>query len=75
MSKKNITIDDLLARMIKKGFDETATKAQMVKVEERLDNIEGRLDNMEKLTLKQQGERIQNHERRIQRMEEMFAVK
>lgn len=80
MPKKNMTIEDL-ARMVKKGFDETATKnetatkAQIVKVEERLNNIERRLDNIEKLILRQHSEQIKNLERRIQRMEEMFALK
>jgi hypothetical protein len=80
MANKKTTIEDL-ARMIKNGFDETATKSetatktQMVKVEERLGNIEWRLDNIEKLTIKQQNEKINNIDRRLIHLEEMFAVK
>ena len=67
MPAKKITIEDL-ARMVKKGFDETATKLQ-------LEKVEGRLENIEKILIQQQNEKIQNLERRMNRLEEMFTVK
>lgn len=87
MAKKHVTIEGL-ARMIKKGFDETATKTQVFglekqadkvegrldKIEYRLDKIEGRLENIEKILLKQHGDQIQNLERRVKYLEELFAV-
>ena len=80
MASKKTTIEDL-ARMVKIGFDETAkkdetaTKTQMIKVQDRLDSIESRLDNIEKLILRQHSEQIKGLERRVNRLEEMFAVK
>ena len=74
MAGKKTTIEDL-ARMVARGFSETATKVQMVKVEDRLTKVEDRLENIEKILLRQQNEKIQNMERRINRLEEMFAVK
>lgn len=81
MAKKNITIDDS-ARMIKKGFDETATRTQTDRLEKRMDGIDKRLmvveeklNNIEKLILKQHAHQIQNLERRIRYLEELFAVK
>ena len=84
MPVKKITIEDL-ARMVKKGFDETArkdetaTKVQIAGrfdvVEKRLAKIEDRLDNIEKLILRQHSDQIKNLQQRMERMEEMFAVK
>jgi len=47
MKKKNITIDDL-ARMVKKGFDETAKKEDIIS---GFDIVGNRLDKIEKLIL------------------------
>ncbi len=47
MKKKNITIDDL-ARMIAKGFLETAKKRE---VDRRFDKVEDRLETIEKLLI------------------------
>jgi hypothetical protein len=44
MKKKNITIDDL-ARMVAKGFGETAKKAD---IDVSFDRIEKRLDTLER---------------------------
>lgn len=78
MSKKNMTIDDL-AQVISRGFsnveNKMATKIQLEGVERRLVGVESRLENIEKIILKQQGEQIKNLERRLNRLEEMFAVK
>lgn len=59
MAKKNITIESL-ARMIKKGFDETAKKEE---VNRQFYQINERFDRIEKLILA-------NHKRRIERLEE-----
>lgn len=85
MSDKKVTIEGL-SRMIARGFssveNKMATKAQLEGVERRLTGVEGRLanverklDNVEKLILKQHSEKINNLERRLVRLEEMFAVK
>ena len=82
MPKKNTTIEDL-AVMVKKGFDEvTGSMAQKKDVDERLgriDNrlgkVEDRLENIEKLLLKQHSFKIQELEKRMKRMEDLFAVK
>lgn len=81
MLAKKTTIEDL-ARMVKRGFDETATKDQLEKVDKRLTGVESRLirveekiDNIEKIILKQQGEHIKNLNKRVSHLEEMFAVK
>jgi len=47
MVKKNITTEDL-ARMVQKGFEETAKRDE---VNSRFDIIENRLDKIEKLIL------------------------
>lgn len=47
MRKKNVTIDDL-ARMVQKGFLETAKK---VEVNKRFDKVEDRLERIEKLLI------------------------
>lgn len=45
MTKKNMTIEDL-AQMIKRGFDETATKAEIQHVDERLTTLEHRVTEL-----------------------------
>ncbi len=75
MPSKKTTIEDL-SRMVARGFSSVeskmATKVQLEGVEKRL---EQRIDNIEKIILKQQGTQIINLERRMNRLEEMFAVK
>ncbi|MDP3764520.1 MAG: hypothetical protein Q8Q95_02775 [bacterium] len=82
MPAKKTTIEDL-ARMVARGFNSVeskitsienkmATKEQLDKVEKHLGE---RIDNIEKIILKQQGEQIKGLERRVNRLEEMFAVK
>jgi len=58
-NEKSTTIDEL-ARMIKKGFDDTAKKAD---VGLRFDKIENRLDRIEKLL-------IEDHQKRIEKLED-----
>jgi len=68
--KSSITLDGL-ARMVQKGFEQTAGREEMSKrfdgVDKRLDNIENRLDRIEKKIL-------ENHEKRIRRLEEALAL-
>ena len=59
MKDKNITIDDL-ARMVAKGFEETAKRKE---VNTRFDFVESRLERIEKLVLA-------DHKRRIEKLEE-----
>ena len=80
MIKKPITIDEL-ARMVKKGFDDTAgksdirgLKSDMEELKLDMKDVKNRLENIEKLILKQHGERIINLERRMNRLEEMLAI-
>ena len=64
MAKKNITIDEP-AKMVQKGFEETAKKADVNK----------RFDKIENILLKQQGERIESLEKRLSRLEDALAMK
>lgn len=87
MVKKNITIDDL-AGMVKRGFDETAKKRDLdllkidvdgikkrvESIDERVKNINERVENIEKLLLKQHTFQIQALEKRMKRMEDLFAM-
>jgi len=38
MAKRKVTIEDL-ARMVKRGFDETATKSEIKSLEERIESL------------------------------------
>ncbi len=71
MKKKNITIDDL-ARMIAKGFLETAKKRE---VDRRFDKVEDRLETIEKLLIAQHQRRIERLETDIRELKELLAVK
>ena len=78
MPSKKTTIDDL-ARMVARGFNSVESKMATLATKEQLDKVEKRLaeriDNIEKIILKQQGEQIKDLGRRVNRLEEMFAVK
>lgn len=71
MKKKNITIEDL-ARMIQKGFLETAKKAE---VDKRFDKVEDRLERIEKLILADHKRRIEKLEIEVKELKELLAVK
>ena len=71
MKKKNITIDDL-ARMIQKGFLETAKKDE---VNKRFDKVEDRLERIEKLMLADHKQRIEKLESDVKELKELLAVK
>ena len=70
MDKGEVTIEDL-ARMVQKGFDETAKKIDMDArfdgVQERFNAVEMRLDRIEKLL-------IIEHQRRIEKLEDDVRV-
>ena len=78
MRRKNVTIDDL-ARMVKKGFDETAKMAEVNtrfdEVDERFDKVEIRLDRIEKLILADHKKRIERLEFEVKELKELLAVK
>lgn len=78
MARKNVTTEDL-AIMVKKGFDETSKKRDLEELRSdmngRMGRIEEKLDNIEKLILKQHSFKIQDLEKRMKRMEDLFAVK
>jgi len=70
MKKKSITIDDL-AVMVQKGFAETATKNEMNK---RFDLVDERFDKIEKLILADHKKRIERLEMEVKELRELFAM-
>lgn len=66
MKKKTITTDDL-AVMIQAGFDNTATKADISKIEGRLSIVETKLDKALYTS-------ISNLEGRVRRIEEKIGI-
>lgn len=78
MEEKNITTENL-AVMIKKGFDKTATKAEMkqefIGVNRHFDWIEKRLDKIENLLLSKHERRIEQLEFSVQEIKDLLAVK
>lgn len=71
MKKKNVTIDDL-ARMVQKGFLETAKRDE---VNKRFDKVEDRLERIEKLILADHKRRIERLEIEVKELKELLAVK
>jgi len=69
--KKNITIEDL-ARMVQKGFEETAKASEMNK---RFDEVDKRFDKIEKLILADHKRRIERLEIEVKELKEILAVK
>lgn len=69
--EKEITIDEL-ARMIAKGFEETAKK---VEVDVRFDEIEKRLDRIEKFLLEEHRRRIERLEDQMREVRDALAIK
>lgn len=72
MNKDRVTIEDL-AGMVKRGFDETAKQIDLVKVD--VEDIKERVENIEKILLKQYGFQIQELQKRMKRVEDLFALK
>lgn len=71
MKKRGVTIEDL-ARMIQKGFLETAKKAE---VNKRFDKVEDRLGRIEKLLIAEHRRRIERLEEDVKELKELLAVK
>lgn len=71
MEKKNITMDDL-ARMVQKGFLETAKKDE---VNKRFDGVEERFDKIEKLLIAEHRRRIERLESDVKELKELLSVK
>ena len=78
MDKGEITIEDL-ARMVQKGFDETAKKIDMDArfdgVQERFNAVEMRLDRIEKFLLEEHRRRIEKLEDQMQEVRNALALK
>lgn len=70
MKGKNVTIDDL-ARMVAKGFEETAKRKE---VNARFDVVESRLERIEKLVLADHKRRIEKLEEEVKELRELLAV-
>ncbi len=70
MEEKNVTTEDL-ARMIKKGFDETAKKDE---VNQRFNKVEDRLEGIEKLLIADHRQRIERLEVDVKELRELLAV-
>lgn len=78
MKKGNITIEDL-ARMVQKGFEETAKKHAVKEgfdgVNERFDILEECLEKIEKLILADHKRRIEKLENEVKELKELLAVR
>jgi len=78
MNNKEITTEEL-ARMIEKGFDETAKKekvdSQFGGMNLRFDKVEDRLERIEKLVLADHKRRIEKLEEEVKELRELLAVK
>ncbi|MBU4299083.1 hypothetical protein KJ636_03515 [Patescibacteria group bacterium] len=85
MKKKRITIEDL-ARMVQKGFLETANgfletakkdevNGRFDEVSIRFDKVEDRLERIEKLILADHKKRIEKLEFEVKELKELLAVK
>jgi hypothetical protein len=77
MKEKTITIEHL-ARMVQKGFEETAKRdevnGQFDGVNKRFDKVEVRLDRIEKLILADHKRRIENLEAEVKELKELLVV-
>ena len=77
MKKKVITIEQL-ARMIKKGFDGTASKADLMatrtEMRKGFDVVEKRFDRIENLILVDHKRRIEKLEIEVQELKRLFAI-
>ncbi|TSC56290.1 MAG: hypothetical protein Greene071421_255 [Parcubacteria group bacterium Greene0714_21] len=71
MDREGVTIEDL-ARMVAKGFEETA-KAQVVEAEFRV--VNERLDRIEKFLLEEHRRRIERLEDQVKEIRETLAMK
>ena len=78
MDAREVTIEDL-ARMVQKGFDETAKKIDMDArfdgVQERFNAVEMRLDRIEKFLLEEHRRSIEKLEDQMQEVRNALALK
>ena len=78
MKKKNITIGDL-ARMVQKGFNETAKKKEVNRhfseIDRRFDGVDKHLEKIEKLLIVNHRERIERLEMEVKNLKELLAIK
>ena len=82
MKNKNVTIDDL-ARMVQKGFEETAKKDEMntkfeaitKEMRSGFQQNDRRFDKIESLMLVEHRARIERLEKKVERLEGLLAVK
>jgi hypothetical protein len=74
--KKNITINDL-AVMVKKGFDGVDKRFDNLTKEMRFgfDRVDKRFDRLENLILVEYRTRIEKLEKKVEKLEEILAVK
>ncbi len=68
MANKNITIEDL-ALVVQKGFEKTATKEQLEKLETKVDKIDERLKSVEDKL-----ENIQDLRPRVKTLEDALGI-
>lgn len=73
MEEEKIT-NEQLARMINKGFENTATKADISGVNDRLDKVEKHLTRIEKTILAEQGRRIEGLEADMKAVKEAIGM-
>ncbi|OHA02043.1 MAG: hypothetical protein A3C12_02180 [Candidatus Sungbacteria bacterium RIFCSPHIGHO2_02_FULL_49_20] len=73
---------EILAGMVKRGFDETSKNLEATAKKRDLDllrvdvgDIAEKLENIEKLLIKQHSFQIQELGRRVRRLEDLFALK
>ncbi len=78
MKGKSITIDGL-ARMVQKGFDETAKKDEMnarfEEVNQHFKEVDQRFDKIEKLILADYKRRIEKLELEVREVRDLLAIK
>jgi hypothetical protein len=73
MAQKKMTIETLAA-MLNEGFKTTATKADIHRVEERLDGVGSRLGRIETLPMEEQKRKIERLEAQMKKFDDALAV-
>lgn len=71
MDRGEVTIEDL-ARMVQKGFEDTAKKIDM---DDRFNAVEMRLDRIEKFLLEEHRRRIEKLEDQMQEVRDALNIK
>ena len=73
MKSENITIDKL-AEMVNNGFEKTATKDQLEKIDLRLGKVENKLDKIKKSILDDHKDRIEKLESKVTYLENILNL-